>query len=88
MKKMLENSASDEANLEAKIEKKKQELERNKKRLKTLQTVRCKEIHRHTHTVVHGVDKCGVVGGAVHSFYLIKLWSIVPCHVLQASLHG
>lgn len=41
MKRMLENSASDEANLEAKIEKKKQELERNRKRLKTLQTVRC-----------------------------------------------
>ena len=39
MKRMLENSASDEANLEAKIEKKKQELERNRKRLKTLQTV-------------------------------------------------
>ena len=47
MKKMLENSASDEANLEAKIEKKKQELERNKKRLKTLQTVRYGE--RMTH---------------------------------------
>ena len=45
MKKMLENSASDEANLEAKIEKKKQDLERNKKRLKTLQTVRCVETH-------------------------------------------
>lgn len=50
MKKMLENSASDEANLEAKIEKKKQELERNKKRLKTLQTVRCREIHTHTYS--------------------------------------
>ena len=42
MKRMLENSASDEANLEAKIEKKKQELERNRKRLKSLQTVRCR----------------------------------------------
>lgn len=38
--KMLENVASDEANLEAKIEKKKSELERNQKRLQTLQSVR------------------------------------------------
>ncbi|XP_072044616.1 clusterin-associated protein 1-like [Amphiura filiformis] len=37
---MLENVASDEANLEAKIEKKKSELERNQKRLATLQSVR------------------------------------------------
>ena len=49
MKRMLENSASDEANLEAKIEKKKQELERNRKRLKSLQTVRCGGMCRHTH---------------------------------------
>ncbi|KAK3571794.1 hypothetical protein QTP86_018694 [Hemibagrus guttatus] len=39
-KEMLNNVASDEANLEAKIEKKKQELERNQKRLQTLQSVR------------------------------------------------
>eukprot|EP00795_Rhopilema_esculentum_P009015 gene9015-16657_t len=39
-KKMLENIASDEANLEAKIEKKKQELERNQKRLRSLESVR------------------------------------------------
>ena len=37
---MLDNVASDEANLEAKIEKKKNELERNQKRLQTLQSVR------------------------------------------------
>ncbi|XP_022084775.1 clusterin-associated protein 1-like [Acanthaster planci] len=37
---MLENVASDEANLEAKIDKKKAELERNHKRLQTLQSVR------------------------------------------------
>ncbi|RUS89720.1 hypothetical protein EGW08_002538 [Elysia chlorotica] len=37
---MLDNVASDEANLEAKIEKKKSELERNNKRLQTLQSVR------------------------------------------------
>ncbi|KAK3089746.1 hypothetical protein FSP39_006164 [Pinctada imbricata] len=37
---MLDNVASDEANLEAKIEKKKSELERNNKRLTTLQSVR------------------------------------------------
>lgn len=37
---MLDNVASDEANLEAKIEKKKNELERNQKRLATLQSVR------------------------------------------------
>lgn len=37
---MLENSASDEANLEMKIEKKKAELERNQKRLRSLATVR------------------------------------------------
>ncbi|KAL9956206.1 hypothetical protein ACROYT_G037651 [Oculina patagonica] len=37
---MLDNIASDEANLEAKIEKKKQELERNQKRLRSLETVR------------------------------------------------
>ncbi|MGH0173666.1 UNVERIFIED_CONTAM: hypothetical protein FKN15_075352 [Acipenser sinensis] len=36
----LDNVASDEANLEAKIEKKKLELERNQKRLQTLQSVR------------------------------------------------
>ena len=36
----IENIASDEANLEAKIEKKKAELERNQKRLETLQSVR------------------------------------------------
>ncbi|XP_038676179.1 clusterin-associated protein 1 homolog isoform X1 [Scyliorhinus canicula] len=39
-KEMLNNVASDEANLEAKIEKKKMELERSKKRLQTLQSVR------------------------------------------------
>lgn len=37
---MLENIASDEANLEAKIDKKRGELERNEKRLSTLQSVR------------------------------------------------
>lgn len=37
---MLDNVASDEANLEAKIEKRKSELDRNQKRLATLQTVR------------------------------------------------
>lgn len=37
---MLDNIASDEANLEAKIEKKKSELERNQKRLKSLESVR------------------------------------------------
>lgn len=36
----IENIASDEANLEAKMEKKKAELERNQKRLETLQSVR------------------------------------------------
>ncbi|KAF4087576.1 hypothetical protein AMELA_G00072080 [Ameiurus melas] len=39
-KEMLNNVASDEASLDAKIEKKKQELERNQKRLQTLQSVR------------------------------------------------
>ncbi|KAI5105704.1 clusterin-associated protein 1-like [Silurus meridionalis] len=39
-KEMLNNVASDEASLEAKITKKKQELERNQKRLQTLQSVR------------------------------------------------
>ena len=37
---MLDNVASDEANLETKIEKRKSELERNNKRLQTLQSVR------------------------------------------------
>ena len=37
---MLENSASDEANLEAKIEKRKAELERNQKRLKRLEHIK------------------------------------------------
>ena len=36
----IDNVASDEANLEAKIEKKRNELERNQKRLATLQAVR------------------------------------------------
>ncbi|KAK7889825.1 hypothetical protein WMY93_025385 [Mugilogobius chulae] len=39
-KEMLGNVVSDEASLDAKIEKKKQELERNRKRLQTLQSVR------------------------------------------------
>ncbi|KAM8776941.1 clusterin-associated protein 1 isoform 4-T4 [Rhynchonycteris naso] len=39
-KELLSNVASDEANLEAKIEKRKLELERNRKRLQTLQSVR------------------------------------------------
>ncbi|KAM9832001.1 clusterin-associated protein 1 homolog [Neosynchiropus ocellatus] len=39
-KDMLVNGASDESSLEAKIEKKRQELERNRKRLQTLQSVR------------------------------------------------
>lgn len=37
---MLENSASDEANLEAKIEKRKADLERNRKRLKRLEHIK------------------------------------------------
>lgn len=37
---LIENVAADEANLEAKIEKKKVELERNQKRLATLKSVR------------------------------------------------
>ncbi len=37
---ILDNSASDEANLEIKIEKKKAELERNQKRLRSLANVR------------------------------------------------
>ena len=37
---MLGNLGSDEANLEVKIEKKKQELERNQKRLRSLANVR------------------------------------------------
>jgi len=41
----IENIASDEANLEAKIEKKKAELERNQKRLETLQSVRSADLH-------------------------------------------
>ncbi|KAM6424077.1 clusterin-associated protein 1 isoform 2-T2 [Liasis olivaceus] len=40
MKDMLNNVAADEASLEAKIEKRKSELERNHKRLQTLQSVR------------------------------------------------
>jgi len=39
-KDMLSNVVSDEASLDAKIEKKKQEQERNRKRLQTLQSVR------------------------------------------------
>jgi len=37
---MLENSASDEANLEAKIDKRKADLERNQKRLKRLEHIK------------------------------------------------
>lgn len=36
----IDNVAADEANLEAKIEKKKSELERNQKRLQTLRSVK------------------------------------------------
>lgn len=39
-KEMLNSIVSDEASLDAKIEKKKQELERSRKRLQTLQSVR------------------------------------------------
>jgi len=39
-KEMLSNVVSDETSLDAKIEKKKQELERHQKRLQTLQSVR------------------------------------------------
>lgn len=39
-KDMLGNVVSDETSLDNKIEKKKQELERNRKRLQTLQSVR------------------------------------------------
>ena len=39
-KNQLDNIASDEANLGAKIEKRKAELERNQKRLKNLESVR------------------------------------------------
>lgn len=39
-KDMLSNVVSDETSLDAKIEKKKQELERNRKRLHSLQSVR------------------------------------------------
>lgn len=41
----IDNVASDEANLETKIEKKKQEFERNQKRLATLQSVRSVLFH-------------------------------------------
>ena len=37
---MLDNTAGDETNLSLKIEKKKQDLERNKKRLRSLANVR------------------------------------------------
>ena len=37
---MMEHSAQDEADLEVKIEKKRQELERNRKRLRSLSNVR------------------------------------------------
>lgn len=37
---MLNNVVSDEASLDAKIERKKQDLERHQKRLQTLQSVR------------------------------------------------
>ncbi|KAH9383862.1 hypothetical protein HPB48_025632 [Haemaphysalis longicornis] len=40
LQRRIESVASDEANLEAKIEKKKAELERNQKRLTTLRAVR------------------------------------------------
>ena len=36
----MDNISSDEANLQAKIEKRKSELERNQKRLKSLESVR------------------------------------------------
>lgn len=39
-KDMLSKLASDEPSLDSKIEKKKQELERNQKRLRTVQSVR------------------------------------------------
>ena len=37
----MDNLSSDEANLLEKLEKRKQELERNQKRLRSLQSVRC-----------------------------------------------
>ena len=61
-KEMLGNVASDEVSLEGKIEKKRQDLERNRKRLQTLQSVRLdihtqrtavhfSTLHKHKHTV-------------------------------------
>jgi len=48
----IENIASDEANLEVKIEKKKAELERNQKRLETLQSVRYLSAELRIHTFI------------------------------------
>ena len=49
MTQMLDNLAGDEANLEMKIEKKKQELERNQKRLRSLANVRWGTIEAEIH---------------------------------------
>jgi hypothetical protein len=45
---MMGNLASDEANLEAKLDKKRMDLERNEKRLKSLQSVRYVTIGVHS----------------------------------------
>lgn len=61
----IENVASDEANLEAKIEKKRQDLERYQKRLLALKSVRyvCEPaMHVHSKLIKHKLFKTCIHG--------------------------
>lgn len=68
----IDNVASDEANLEAKIEKKVQELERNQKRLATLQSV------RYAHAIVTVLAVCNFFFPfSPGFFFFFLLWLFV-----------
>ena len=66
MQQMLDNTAGDETNLALKIEKKKQELERNKKRLRSLANVR------------YSILLC--TSGRIVAFPLQQLWTTNTCN--------
>lgn len=72
-KDLLNNVSSDEASLEAKIEKKKQDLERNQKRLQTLQSVRWVRrlkalAHKHTNCLKFSLTLCFAVQSSVYGW--------------------
>lgn len=76
MKDFLTNGSSDEVNLESKIEKRKKELERNRARLQTLQSVRLAA----TFITADGRDCPCVLMGAV---VLLRVVIVILGHLLK-----